>query len=143
MHDSDRVVETRFGAFRAMGADTVDMVSALPGFESCHRYVLLSDPSLAPFMCLQGLDDPQPSFLTLAPRSIVPRYRQALNAAERRRLGARRREPLLWLSIVRVDGDRAFANLRAPVVINPRRMLGLQVLSADGDASLDYPLIVE
>ena len=75
---------------------------------------------------------------------MVAGYPQALGPADREKLDAADGEPLLWLSIVRVDtdaGGRAFANLRAPLVINPRRMLGLQVVSDDDQLSLNHPLL--
>jgi flagellar assembly factor FliW len=122
--------------------DVIEMVSPLPGFETCRRYVLMAAEEIAPFARLQGLDGGKPSFLMLPPQAIVAKYDRTLNAADRARLDAADGEPLLWLSIVRVDGgDCAFANLRAPLVINPRRMIGLQVVSADEDLSISHPFL--
>jgi flagellar assembly factor FliW len=130
-----------------MTPDVIEMVSPLPGFENCRRYVLMTAPDIAPFARIQGLDGSKPSFLALPPQAVVAGFDQTLDAADRGRLGAADGEPLLWLAIVRVDphgpngGDRAFANLRAPLVINPRRMLGLQVISADEQLSISHPLL--
>lgn len=124
--------------------DVIEMVSPLPGFETCRRYVLMTAPEIAPFARIQGLDGAKPSFLAVPPQAVVARFDQTLDAADRERLEAADGEPLLWLSIVRIDpngGDRAFANLRAPLVINPRRMLGLQVISADEQLSISHPLL--
>ena len=127
-----------------MNPDVIEMVSPLPGFENCRRYVLMTAPELAPFARIQGLDGAKPSFLTVPPQAVVARFDQTLGKADRERLDAADGESLLWLSIVRIDpngGDRAFANLRAPLVINPRRMLGLQVISADEQLSISHPLL--
>ena len=121
-------------------SDTIEMIGGLPGFETCRRFVLLTSPEITPFARLQGLDEPRPSFLAMAPRAIVAAYRQELSGADRQKLGADGSEPLLWLSIVRIDGDLAYANMRAPIVIDPRRMVGLQVLSADEHELIDHPL---
>jgi flagellar assembly factor FliW len=115
-------------------------VDALPGFESCRRFVLLRSSEIAPFVRLQGLDEPRPAFLALDPRTVMGDYEPRLSEGERRRLDAERDDALLWLSLVRVDGERAWANLRAPVVVNPRRMIGLQVVPADSVYQLDHPL---
>jgi len=119
----------------------IDMVSPLPGFENCRRYVLMAAPEIAPFARIQGLDGSKPSFLALPPQAVVAKYEQKLSDADREKLDAGEREPLLWLSIVRIDGDHAFANLRAPLVINPRCMLGLQVVLADEQLSIDHPFL--
>jgi len=121
-------------------SDTIEMIGGLPGFTSCRRFLLLTAPEIAPFARLQGLDAPQPSFLAMPPRAIAGSYRQELGAPDLAKLGAAADEPLLWLSIVRIDGETAYANLRAPIVINPRRMVGLQVLSADEHERIDHPL---
>jgi len=121
----------------------IEMLSPLPGFENCKRYVLMTAPEIAPFARFQGLDGSKPSFLALPPQAVVAKFDQVLETADRERLDVEGNEPLLWLSIVRIDGDRAFANLRAPLVINPRRMLGLQVISADEQLAISHPLLLD
>ncbi len=137
----DRVV-TRFGVFAASDRDVVTLPDGLPGFENCRRFVLVSAGELDPFTCLQGLDDPRPSFLALDPRLAVDGYDTELASPERQRLAAGADEPMLWLALVRLDGEPPRVNLRAPVVINPRRMIGFQRIAADSAYTLDHPLYV-
>jgi flagellar assembly factor FliW len=60
------------------------------------------------------------------------------------RLGAAGDTSLLWFAIVSLDADAAaFVNLRAPVVINPERMLGYQVMPHNSLYPLRHPLPVE
>ena len=133
-------IDTRFGAFAASDRDIVTLVRGLPGFERCRRYVLLSAKSLEPFACLQGLDDPRPSFLALDPRIVVPGYETTLDAADRRRLDLAPGDTPLWLAVVRLEADAAAVNLRAPIVVNPRRMVGLQIIPAASSYSCDHRL---
>ena len=52
--------------------------------------------------------------------------------------------PLLWLALVTVDaGQGPSVNLRAPVVINPARMVGCQVMPHDSLYPLRHPLAAE
>lgn len=136
-------VETRFGTFPVADADIVHFAHGVPGFEACRQFVLISAPELLPFTCLHGIDAPGPSFLALDPRQIVAGYHSPLSAAERSRLEAGPEEPLLWLAIVHVDDRAITANLRAPIVINPRRMVGLQVMGADTAWATDHLLTGE
>ena len=121
----------------------VTMPEGLPGFESCRRFVLVSSETIQPFTCLQALDEPRPSFLSLDPRQIVAEYAIALNDADRARIDARRHDPLLWLAVVSVADENATANLRAPIVINPRTMLGMQLIPSESPYATRHPLPVD
>jgi flagellar assembly factor FliW len=133
-------IDTRFGPCAGAAADVVTLTDGMPGFEKCRRFVLAALPEIAPFTCVQGLDEPRPSFLAIDPRFVLHGYAQRLTDADRQRLDAVPGDSLLWLSLVHTDGDRATVNLRAPLVINPRRMLGVQLLPADSRYALDHPL---
>lgn len=134
-------VATPFGAFAAHAAGVVTFAAGVPGFERCRRFVLVTTAALEPFTCLHGLDAPNPSFLCIDPRRLVDGYAPGLSAADRRRLSADAATPLVWLAVVRLDDGGATANLRAPIVVNPERMLGVQVLEADGPYAADHRLI--
>jgi len=134
-------IVTRFGTFTVDPADVVTFAHGLPGFERCRRFVLVSAPSLDPFTCLHGIDASEPSFLTLDPRRVVPDYDTPLGDGDRHRLGVAADDALLWLAVVHVDDhDAARVNLKAPVVINPRKMVGLQVMAADTAYVTDHLL---
>ena len=133
-------IETRFGVFRANRRDVVVLIDPLPGFEGCRRYVVLSSAAIAPFTCLQGLEGARPSFLAVSPHVAEPAYQAAIGSGDRLRIGAKADAPLLWLALVRLESDRAFVNLRAPLVINPERMAGVQLLDGDSDYPVDAPL---
>jgi flagellar assembly factor FliW len=137
-------VETRFGTFQAPDDDVIHVPGGVPGFEQCARYVLVGGPQLAPFACLQGLDEPQPSFLVIDPRLVDPRYSTTLGKADYQRIEAGERDALLWLAIVRVGlTQEATVNLRAPIIVNPRRMLAAQALPHESAYRHDHPLRLE
>ena len=85
-----------------------------------------------------------PSFVAVDPRLVDRSFSTTLDRSDLARLSAQDREPLLWLAIVaaREDGT-ATANLRAPVVINPGTMRGIQVIAVDSPYRIDHPLPVE
>jgi flagellar assembly factor FliW len=137
-------VETRFGAFEAAPESVVRFPEGLPGFETCRRFVLITSDELDPLQCLHGLDVPEPSFLAIDPRLALPDYRTVLNPADRVRLDTTVRSPLLWLAIVTMaDDGSATANLRAPLVINPERMIGYQVMPHQSLYPVAHPLVEE
>ena len=119
---------------------TIAFPDGLPGFEGCRQFVLLTSPALEPFACLKGLDASAPAFLAIDPRRVVAEYRHPLAPADQARLGAGPETPLVWLALVRPRPTGATVNLRAPIVINPEAMRGLQVVDGDGTYPLDHPL---
>lgn len=119
---------------------TIAFPDGLPGFEAHREFVLVTSPALEPFTCLRALGPDAPSFLAIDPRRVVAGYRCQLSEANQARLRASASTPLLWLALVRPGEDRATVNLRAPIVINPQTMRGLQVVDADDAYPLDLPI---
>jgi flagellar assembly factor FliW len=137
-------LRTRFGEFEADARHLLHFPNGLPGFESCHRFLLLSSPEVAPLQCLHSVDGPPATFLVIDPKVVLPRYRCVLAHADRDRLTAAEGTPLLWLVIVTIAADeQATANLRAPIVINPARMVGYQVMPYNSLYPLRHPLAVD
>ena len=132
-------VETAFGTYDVAPADIVSFPAGLPGFEECHRFVVLSSRELEPFKLLQSVEGPTASFLGVDPRRAFPEYRCQLSDVDRTRLGVSDESDLVWLAVVTVQADETIVNLRAPVVINPSRMVGYQLMPSN---SL-YPLRFE
>ena len=140
MNDASSTVEAPQPSFETDPRWVVTVPDGLPGFEKCRRFVLVTSPSLEPVSCLQGVEDTRPSFLAIDPRLAQPEYQLRLSSADRRRLQVEGDEPLLWLALLTVQGDDLFVNLRAPVVINPQTMIGLQVIDPDSTHPTNYRL---
>jgi flagellar assembly factor FliW len=125
-------------AVTPMGAEAVEREQeillfpyGLAGFENCRSFVIFAAEA-APFQWLTSVEGPPAAFLTIDPRRVLPTYRSAVSRTDLERLGASDDSRLLWLAIVLIEADGTIAaNLRAPVVINPDTMVGLQVMPQD------------
>jgi flagellar assembly factor FliW len=113
-----------------LARDAVRFPNGLPGFEACRSFVLMTSEDLGPLQCLKSLEGPAASFLVIDPRRVLPEFRCDLSAADMHRLGVTNADAtLLWLALVTIEVDGTVSvNLRAPVVINPERMIGHQVV---------------
>ena len=121
--------------------DVIRFPDGLPGFEACHGFVLLAAGDGVPVQRLESVEGPEARFLAIDPRYVLATYRFELSGHDRTRLQARPDTPLLWLSMVTLDTDGAITvNLRAPVVINPERMIGFQVMPYECLYPLRYVL---
>ncbi len=141
--DEPRLLQTAFGEFEVSAPEIVSFPSGLPGFEAAREFVVLSSPAMGVFSLLQSIDEAV-SFLVIDPRRVLADFRCVLGQTDQARLHAARDTVLLWLSIVTFDADgQAFVNLRAPIVINPERMLGYQVMPHNSLYPIRHPLTSE
>ena len=129
-----------------MTPGVIHFPEGIPGFEACRRYVVVTGPSLDPFCSLQGQGADAPSFIAIDPRRVAPDYPCALDPTDRARLHLSTDDgpdsaPLLWLSIVTVTDAGASVNLRAPIVINPQSMRGVQLLPAASEQPVALALV--
>jgi len=119
----------------------INFDEGLPGFESVRRFVIAASPALEPFTLVQSADGAEPSFLAIEPRLIDPSYASPLAESDMLRLGAEPKTPLLWLVLISMQPDGgATVNLKAPLVINPTTMRGLQLLVPHSQYPIDHPL---
>ena len=122
-------VKSRFADASVDPRDVITFPDGLPGYEGLRQFVLLDVDETAPLRVLHAVNAPEPCFLVVDPKTVLPGYRCEIAAADRLRLGAADDGVLLWLAIVMVrEGGEVTVNLRAPVVINPDRMVGRQVM---------------
>jgi len=122
-------VRSRFADAEVDPGDVLMFADGLPGYESVHQFALLDVPEQAPLKVLHAVNASEPCFLVVDPKSVLPTYRYELSDSDLLRLGAKDDSTLLWLAMVIVDDAETVAvNLRAPIVINPERMTGRQVM---------------
>ena len=123
-------------------SETVRFPDGIPGFESCRQWVVLAAEEQTPLRRLHAVDGVDASFLAIDPRSVMKGYQCELTPADRRRIGADEQTPLVWLALVMVEsGGKVTVNLRAPIVINPRTMIGQQVLPQNSLYPLRHALL--
>ena len=120
----------------------VEFPDGLPGFETCRQFVILSGPAVEPFTIVQGLGPAAPAFAAIDPLRVVDGYRADLEPADRARLGANDTDAaLVFLALVSANpAGQATVNLRAPLVINPATLLGIQLIGSDNAHAVDHPL---
>jgi len=123
------------------GEAVVTFPDGLPGFETNREFLILAREDAEPFVIVQGLGPNAPSFAAINPLRVVGGYRAVLSGEDKARLLSDDTSELVWLAIVTAGaGDTPTVNLRAPLVINPRSLRGIQLMPAESDYSFEHPL---
>jgi len=124
------------------GRDIIRLPFGLLGFEHVKQFVLLANPAEAPFMWFQMLDDAKQAFLVAPPSSLVSDYQPDISDDEAGFLELADPADAFLLNIVTLRGNgQATVNLKGPVVINRRTLIGKQViLNNAAQYSLHHPL---
>ena len=115
-----------------LARNAISFPDGIPGFEACRRFVFLTSDALAPLQRIESIEGPPAAFLGIDPRLVMEGYRCRLSDTDTRALGADGDSTLLWFAIISEAEGVLYANLRAPIVINPQRMIGRQVLPDEG-----------
>ena len=123
-----------------LARNAISFPDGIPGFEACRRFVLLTSDALAPLQRIESIEGPPAAFLGIDPRLVLDGYRCSVSATDLRALEADGDTTLLWFAIISEADGVLYANLRAPIVINPQRMVGRQVLPDDGRYPIRHAL---
>jgi flagellar assembly factor FliW len=132
-------VTRRFGEIHIDDRDVIQFPAGLPGFESHTRFTLIAPQAASPLLFLQSLDSPELCFLTTPVDAVDSEYHLDLTPADRREFVLA--NDLIALAIVTApEQGPATANLLAPVVIDPRKRVGIQAVRMDARYSHQHAI---
>lgn len=122
----------------------IKMPLGLMGFEHIKQFVLLSKPDEAPFGWLQVVGDANLAFLVVSAFDVLPGYQPDVSDEDARFLGLEGPEEALVYGIVTLRGTQGTVNLKGPVILNRRTLVGKQVVIMNAaEYSLQQPLAGE
>jgi len=123
--------------------DVILFEEGLVGFPGCKRFVLMEGEEVAPFRILQCLDQQSVGFLVLDPTMVVKTYNRAIPSDAWRSLDLTDTHERLSLVICILGKSVAesTANLQAPLLINYKKMRGIQLILTTMRFSVTQPLL--
>lgn len=124
--------------------DTIQVPLGLLGFEQVKSYSLLFKPDEEPFLWFQMNEGGRQAFLVVSPFLVVPEYQPDISKDDVEFLELRSPEDSLLLNIVTLRKDgKATINLKGPIIINRRSLIGKQVIPNNASQyALNHPLPV-
>lgn len=140
-------IETaRFGVIDIDPTRIVTFPRGFVGFPNWQRFVLLPHREDSPFWILQSVDEPALAFVVMDPREAVPDYVARVPAAHLADVAIEsevdvERAVVLALVTLRGGPSGATVNLKAPLIINPDRRLGIQVILEGSPYAIRHPIV--
>jgi len=135
------ILTTRFGVIQACESDVILIPEGLLGFRSFTHYIHLPYPVVHGLTWLQSLTAPELAFGLVAPPLAVGDYRVEIRSGDRAALELEdERSALIYVILNRGDGGGLTVNLQGPLVFNPIRRLGRQLVLTSSRYPVRYAL---
>jgi flagellar assembly factor FliW len=135
------IVTTRFGLIQVSESDIISIPEGLVGFRGLTQFVQLPDPEVAGLSWLQSVTAADLAFGLVAPPLAISDYRVELRPGDRTALELDdERDALVYVILNRGEGGGLTVNLQGPLVFNPVRRLGRQLVLTSSRYSVRYPL---
>ncbi|MBW2663155.1 MAG: flagellar assembly protein FliW [Deltaproteobacteria bacterium] len=137
-----KISTTRFGDISIDESRVIRMREGMLGFEHLKKYVLLMHGEKTPFWWLQSVEDGSVAFVVINSLAVKPDYEPVISDDEVKLLEIGLPEDAVLFSIVTIRSDpfKVTANLRAPIVVNAKKMLAKQVVLVNSDYPIQYPV---
>jgi flagellar assembly factor FliW len=132
-----------FGTLEYEAEAVIHIPEGMLGFAKFKRYILVENDQILPFKWLQSLDLPQVAFPVVDPHLIIQDYTCMVTPEDLQTLEIERESDLVTLavSIIPEDASKATINLRAPLLINHRKMIAKQVILSDSHYGTMMPIL--
>jgi flagellar assembly factor FliW len=131
------VASTRFGTLEVSAESLLIFPSGLLGFPEWTRYVILDHDTDAPFKWLHCAEEASLAFVVIDPVLFNEQYQVTITPEARAEVAGNETDELglaVILTIPSDDPSAVTANLRGPLLMNPRTRLCKQLVLSE-----DYP----
>ena len=125
------ILTTRFGLVTVGPQDRVDFPAGLIGLPQLKRFVTIRDPQVPGLTWLQSTRDPAWAFALVAPRIVLPGYQVRASVEQLRSIEVQDSHDVDVYAMLNRTVRQVTANLQAPVLVNRRRSLGIQLVLPD------------
>ena len=131
-----------FGVLEYQEKAIIHIKEGMLGFAGCKRYILIENEEIVPFKWLQSIDEQYVSFPVIDPHIVLRNYTSAVTLEDLHNLEIEQEGDVIMLvvAVIPENPQNATVNLRAPLLINHRRMIGKQVILTNSSYHTHQPL---
>ncbi len=136
-------VKTTLGDVTYTESDIVLFPEGIIGFEDKSKFIIFNKQGFEPFQWLICVDDPALQLPIIDPLMVKEDYIAQSGLRELQSIGLEDINGGQLFVIVTVGKSihNVSANLRGPIVINPSRKLGKQIILSESNYSLKQPIL--
>ena len=134
------ILTTRFGLIQASESEIYRIPEGLLGFRSYTQYLHLPDPVVSGLSWLQSTTAPDLAFGLVAPPLAVSDYRIEIRPGDRAALELHDERAAMIYVVLNRGGGGLTVNLQGPLVFNPVRRLGRQLVLTSSRYPVRFPL---
>ena len=139
-----KIQTTRFGELEIADSSVITFNKGIPGFEESKKYVLIpaDEKGETPFFFLQSIEKEEVNFFLVDPFSFFNEYDIKLKDQMVEKLELENPTDAIVLTTVTAKGEikDATTNLKAPLIINNSKQLGMQIVLDNKDYLIKQPL---
>ncbi|WP_377887317.1 flagellar assembly protein FliW [Alkalihalobacillus sp. R86527] len=139
-----KILTTRFGELDVNEDSLITFTNGIPGLEQYTTYCLLpaDEENESPFFFLQSTEESSLCFILADSFSFYPDYEIQLDEDLLQELSIEESAHAMVLSVLTVQGSlqEATINLKAPIILNPTRGKGKQIVLSR-DFQIKAPLV--
>ena|SRR6185295_8127750 len=124
------LTESVVGPLQVEEASVIEFPEGILGFSNLRQFVLVEYENGDPFKWLQCLSDPALALPVIDPVRIFPDYANSLAADDLANVQAENAADVVTfvVAIIPKDPLESTVNLKAPVIINFKKMIGRQII---------------
>lgn len=147
------LIQTKpFGEIEIDERQVIDFPEGILGFDFIKKFVILDSDENTPFKWMQAFSEPNLAFIIIQPAFFIPDYELAVSQNDYEAVGvacndtgSEEADDLLIFSIVTIPSNATemTANLQGPVIINPKKKLGRQVISLNDKYTVKHRILEE
>lgn len=139
-----KIQTSQFGEIEPSDDRKLIFPKGILGFENMKEYVLMpaADGEESPFFFLQSIEEAELSFFLVDPFSFFKKYDIKLKEQMIERLELEDPKDAIVLTTVSILGEMkdATTNLKAPLIINNAKNIGMQIVLDDKTYQIKQPL---
>ncbi len=140
------LIDTKpFGKIEVDEKLIVDIPDGILGFDFEKKYVILDSAEHSPFKWLQAYSEPDLAFVIIRPVDFLVEYDLVISQADIEAVQSEKVEELLVFAIVTIPSEPSnmTANLQGPIIVNPEKRIGKQVISLSDKYKVKHKILDE
>lgn len=140
------IIDTKpFGKIEVDEKQIIDFPDGILGFEFETKFVILETKEPSPFKWLQSYSEPNLAFIIIMPIDFLVDYDLIISQTDLEAVDVNNADDLLVFAIVTIPSDpsQMTANLQGPVIINPKKQIGRQVISLSDKYNVKHKILEE